>query len=99
MTEEDSYTRAIAGLTLKNNILSEFNNLHLSVLAYIKDLVLSSLDKPDLDWDVRKAIDSVITAIVVRGQILNWPSAIDTLVNKLESPDPLAVEVCATTIL
>lgn len=93
MTHEDGYTRAIAGLTLKNNLLNHFNLMPLVTLNYVKQVSLEALDHPDPDSTVRRAIGSVITAIVVRGQVLNWPESIHTLINKLDSPEPLAVEV------
>jgi transportin-1 len=93
MTEEDSYTRAIAGLTLKNNLLNNFNRTPLTVLDHVKSVSLKALDSPDPDSTVRRTIGSVITAIIVRGQVLNWPESLTGLVHKLDSTDPLAVEV------
>lgn len=93
MVNKDSYTRAIAGLTLKNNLLNNFNSTRLSVLNHVKYISLQALDSPDPDPTVRRTIGSVITAIIVRGQVLNWPEALKVLVNKLDSQDPLAVEV------
>ncbi|KAI9359856.1 armadillo-type protein [Pilaira anomala] len=93
MTQEDNYTRAIAGLTLKNNLLNHFNRIPLTVLDHVKYISLQSLDSPDPDATVRRTIGSVITAIIVRGQVLNWPKAIQDLAHHLESSNPVAVEV------
>lgn len=93
MTQEDNYTRAIAGLTLKNNLLNHFNRIPLTVLDHVKYISLRSLDSPDPDATVRRTIGSVITAIIVRGQVLNWPEAIQVLAHHLESSNPVAVEV------
>lgn len=93
MTEEDNYTRAIAGLTLKNNLLNNFNRTPLTVLDHVKHISLRSLDSPDPDSTVRKTIGSVITAIIVRGQVMNWPQALRVLVYTLDSTNPLAIEV------
>ncbi|RCH86017.1 hypothetical protein CU097_003083 [Rhizopus azygosporus] len=98
MIHEDGYTRAIAGLTLKNNLLNHFNLTPLVTLNYVKQVSLEALDHPDPDSTVRRAIGSVITAIVVRGQVLNWPESIHALINKLDSPEPLAVEMALDTL-
>lgn len=94
MPQEDNLTRAIAGLTLKNNLLNNFNQTPLSVLDHVKRVSLRSLDSPDPDSTVRGTIGSVITAIVVRGQVLNWPESLNVLVHKLQdTSNPLAMEV------
>lgn len=93
MTQEDNHTRAIAGLTLKNNLLNHFDRISLPVLEHVKYISLQSLDIPDSDATVRRTIGSVITAIIVRGQVVNWPQALTVLVYQLDSTNPLAVEV------
>lgn len=94
MPQEDNLTRSIAGLTLKNNLLNNFNQTPLSVLDHVKRVSLRSLDSPDPDSTVRRTIGSVITAIVVRGQVLNWPESLNVLVHKLQdTSNPLAMEV------
>ncbi|ORY98161.1 armadillo-type protein [Syncephalastrum racemosum] len=93
MPNEESYTRAIAGLTLKNNIRSFFNSMPLPVLDYVKACCAHALDAPDPDLNVRKSIGSVITAIVTRGQAHNWPDILQRLVHKLDDPNPIVVEM------
>ncbi|GAN03273.1 transportin-1 isoform X2 [Mucor ambiguus] len=97
-TDQDSYIRAIAGLTLKNNILNSFNSTPLFVLDHVKSVCMRSLAFPDPDATIRRTIGSVITAIVVRGQIMNWPNIMSILANKLDSPDPLSIEMALDTI-
>ncbi|KAI8988345.1 armadillo-type protein [Mycotypha africana] len=83
MTNQDSYLRAVAGLTLKNNLLNNFESIHESILDYVKKLCLTSLDYPDADSTIRRTISSVITAIMVRGQTINWPECLPIVVGKL----------------
>lgn len=93
MTDKDNYIRAIAGLTLKNNILNSFNATPLFVLDHVKSVCTRFLEFPDPDATIRRTVGSVITAIVVRGQIMNWPNIMSILANKLDSPNPLSIEV------
>lgn len=93
MTDQGHYIRSIAGLTLKNNLINNFNRTPLSVLDHVKTVSLRSLDSPDPDPTVRKTIGSVMSAIIRRVQVMNWPESIKALVAKLDSSDPLAVEV------
>lgn len=93
MRQEDAYTRAIAGLTLKNNVKAFFNSIQLSVLDYIKACCVEALEHPDPDVSVRKTVGSVIAAIVTGGQAHNWPEILQVLVNNLDSSDPFTVEV------
>lgn len=93
MNDQDNYIRAIAGLTLKNNILNSFNSTPLFVLDHVKSVCVRSLEFPDPDATIRRTIGSVITAIVVRGQIMNWPSIMRILVNKFDSSNSLSIEV------
>ncbi|KAI8376232.1 armadillo-type protein [Radiomyces spectabilis] len=98
MPQEESYTRAIAGLTLKNNIRSFFNTIPLHVLDYIKTSCIEALHQPDPDVNIRKTVGSVITAIVTRGQVHNWPDILRILMEKLDSPDPVTVEMAFDTL-
>ncbi|KAK4517537.1 uncharacterized protein ATC70_000876 [Mucor velutinosus] len=98
MTDQDSYIRAIAGLTLKNNILNSFNSTPLFVLDHVKSVCTRSLEFPDPDATIRRTIGSVITAIVVRGQIMNWPNIMNILAHRLDSPNSLSIEMALDTI-
>ncbi|KAL7309113.1 hypothetical protein PS15m_011232 [Mucor circinelloides] len=98
MNDQDNYIRAIAGLTLKNNILNSFNSTPLFVLDHVKSVCVQSLEFPDSDATIRRTIGSVITAIVVRGQIMNWPSIMRILVNKFDSSNSLSIEMALDTL-
>lgn len=93
MKDQDSYIRAIAGLTLKNNILSNFHSTPIFVLNHVKAVCVQALEYPDPDPTIRRTIGSVITAIVVRGQIMNWPEIMKLLVYELDSTNTPSVEV------
>ncbi|KAI9020791.1 armadillo-type protein [Phycomyces nitens] len=93
MRNEDAYTRAIAGLTLKNNIRSHFNNIPLYVLEYVKSCCTASLQFPESDEGVRRAVGSVITALVTQGEVHNWPEILEILVNQLDSPNIISVQM------
>ncbi|KAI9484057.1 MAG: armadillo-type protein [Benjaminiella poitrasii] len=98
MTNQNNYIRAIAGITLKNNILNNFNSIPPSVFSHVKMTSLKALEDPNQDATIRRTIGSVITAIIVRDQIMNWPEALKALVEKLHSSNPLSVEMALDTI-
>ncbi|KAI8146257.1 armadillo-type protein [Fennellomyces sp. T-0311] len=93
MPELESYPRAIAGHLLKNNIKSYFNSVPLVVLDHVKACCVDALNQPDKDGDVRRTIASSIAAIVTRGQAHNWPHILQVLVEKLDSPDSITVDM------
>ncbi|KAG1223165.1 hypothetical protein G6F35_004829 [Rhizopus arrhizus] len=89
MPQEDQYIRSVAGLTLKNNIRSYYPTIPPQVLEFVKECCLQHIG----DSEVGKAVSLVIAAIVQRGQIQNWPQAIQVLLEKLDDPSPVVVEV------
>ncbi|KAG0742794.1 hypothetical protein G6F57_010403 [Rhizopus arrhizus] len=93
MPQEDQYIRSVAGLTLKNNIRSYYPTIAPQVLEYVKECCLQHVG----DNEVGKAVSLVIAAIVQRGQIQNWPQAIQVLLEKLDSPNPVVVENAFST--
>ncbi|CAO3587824.1 unnamed protein product [Absidia cylindrospora] len=93
MTNEEWYTRQVAGLTLKNNIRGHFNSIPIPVLDYVKTCCCDAVTHPDLVPGVRTAVGSVITAIITRGQPCNWPEVLELLVNAMDSTNPLMVEM------
>ncbi|KAI9323497.1 Transportin-PC [Dichotomocladium elegans] len=107
MPEQDVNTRAIAGLTLKNNINAFFNEIPPAVLDHIKSCCMAAVENlnandDDVDVEgnavVRRTIGSVIAAIVTRGQPQNWLDMLHSLMNKLGSPDPTSVEMALDTL-
>ncbi|KAI8086186.1 armadillo-type protein [Halteromyces radiatus] len=93
MTNEEWYTRQVAGLTLKNNIRGYFNSIPLSVLDYVKSCCCDAVIQPDVIPNIRTAVGSVIAAIITHGQACNWPEILELLVNSMGSPNPLSVEM------
>ncbi|KAI8369063.1 hypothetical protein BD560DRAFT_128299 [Blakeslea trispora] len=85
MNRQDNYIRAIAGLTLKNNLLNNFSSTPLWVLNYVKSVCLQSFQSPDFDNTIRRTIGSVITAIIVQGQIDQWPEVTQMLISILRA--------------
>lgn len=96
MPQQEAYTRAIAGLTLKNNIRSVFNDIPLPVLDHVKTCCMETLRNPDPDVSVRRTVSSVITAIVTRAHPNNCNDIFTHLLDVLSNPpnnNPIAIEV------
>ncbi len=91
MPQEEASTRAIAGLLLKNNIRVYFATIPREVLAYVKTLSIKGLG--DQDAMVRGIIGSVITTIVTRGGLADWPQVLTALMELLDSQDYNVLEV------
>ena len=89
MPQEDQYVRSVAGLTLKNNIRAHFHNIPPPVIEYVKECSLQHIS----DESVGKAVGIVIAAIVERGQVHNWFQALEVLMQKLDDPNTIVVEV------
>lgn len=100
MPQQEAYTRAIAGLTLKNNIRSLFNDIPLLVLDHVKTCCMETLHKPDADVSVRRTVASVITAIVTRAHPHNCNDIFNHLLDILtNSNSPIAIEVCIDLVV
>ena len=93
MNKEDGYTRTIAGLTLKNNILNNLNRIKPVEMDCIKNISFRAFDMPDINSIVRKTIGSVITAIAIRTHESILPEVLIVLMNKLDDKNTLTVEV------
>ncbi|KAI9283036.1 armadillo-type protein [Umbelopsis sp. AD052] len=96
MPQEDAYTRTLAGLNLKNNIRTYFNTIPPPVMDYVKECCVQHIGEPDSS--VRKAVGLVITAIVTRGQVHNWPQILQILMEKLDSGDTNLIEGAFDTL-
>ncbi|KAL1924807.1 uncharacterized protein VTP21DRAFT_4461 [Calcarisporiella thermophila] len=90
LTQEDSSTRAVAGLLLKNNIKHFAQELQPDVLEYVKATSLQAVGDPDPT--IRGTVGIVITTLLARVGITNWPQALNTLMAMLDSPDVNVVE-------
>jgi transportin-1 len=96
MREQPDYVRSVAGLMLKNNIKDHYSNLPTEVKNYIKSEVVSCLGDPLVD--IRRTVSSVITTIVVKGSLKNWPNLIHILMQYLDSGDQNAVNGALRTL-
>ncbi|CAG8553062.1 7040_t:CDS:10 [Diversispora eburnea] len=85
MPQEEASTRAIAGLLLKNTIRVYFSTIQRDVLSYVKTLSIKGLG--DSDVMVRGIVGNVITTIVTRGGLADWPRVLPSLMELLDSPD------------
>ena len=83
--------RSTAGLVLKNNLRTDFQDLPSSILAYVKAGAEKALVDPhDL---IRSVAGTIITTIVTRGGIVNWPEILERFMDMAESGDPIIQEV------
>jgi transportin-1 len=90
-TDQTVDLRSTAGLVLKNNLRTDFQDLPPDVLAYIKQGAEKALvDQYDL---IRSVAGTIITTIVTRGGIVNWPEILQRYMEMAESPDPMIQEV------
>ena len=78
-SESTSLVRSSAAINLKNNIRVCYKALPESSQAYVRALVLSCLEDPNLQ--IRNFGGSVITEIVQRGGVLGWPELLPELLS------------------
>ena len=90
-TDQTVDLRSTAGLVLKNNLRTDFQDLSPDVLAYIKSGAEKALvDQHDL---IRSVAGTIITTIVTRGGIVNWPEILQRFMDMADSQDPIIQEV------
>ncbi|KAL0083614.1 armadillo-type protein [Phycomyces blakesleeanus] len=94
MPQEDQYVRSVAGLTLKNNIRTHFTSIPQEVMDYVKESCLQHMGDPD----VGKSVSLVMAAVMARGQVQNWPQALQVILDNLNDPSPLVVENALNTL-
>ncbi len=87
----DEYTRAMAGLVLKNNLLSSYNKHAPDVIACIKQESLSCMSNP-LPM-IRSTAGTLITTIVSLGGLQSWPEVIPKLIECMDSQDEFLIQV------
>lgn len=90
MTSEDERIRAMAGLVLKNNVRSSYPKFYPHVKQYIKENCLASIGDPLML--VRSTIGNIITTIVTRGKLQDWPELLPSLIARLDSPQYQVLE-------
>jgi len=71
--------RSSAAINLKNNVKACYKDLAGLGQAYVRALVLSCLEDPNLQ--IRNFAGSVITEIVQRGGVLGWPELLPELLS------------------
>jgi transportin-1 len=77
---------------LKNNLRAFYQDITPDVLSYIKSGTEKALvDHHDL---IRSVAGTIITTILTRGGIVNWPEILQRFMEMAESPDPIIQEVC-----
>ncbi|CAF0838510.1 unnamed protein product [Adineta ricciae] len=83
--DEQEATRSLAGLILKNNAKSHYEKFPDEARAYIKQECLSALgDRSPL---IRATGGILITTIVTKGSLEQWPTLLEHLYSCLDSPD------------
>ncbi|CAF4419081.1 unnamed protein product, partial [Rotaria magnacalcarata] len=83
--DEQEATRSLSGLILKNNAKSHYEKFPDDVRSYIKQECLSALgDRSPL---IRATVGILITTIVTKGLLEQWPTLLEHLYSCLDSPD------------
>lgn len=82
---EQEATRSLAGLILKNNAKSHYENFPEEARTYIKQECLSALgDRSPL---IRATVGILVTTIVSKGSLEQWPTLLEQLYTCLDSND------------
>ena len=76
---------------MKNNLRTDFQDLSPDVLGYIKAGAEKALiDQHEL---IRSVAGTIITTIVTRGGIVNWPEILQRFMDMADSNDSIIQEV------
>ncbi|CAF1115156.1 unnamed protein product [Rotaria sp. Silwood1] len=85
LLDEQEATRSLSGLILKNNAKSHYEKFPDDVRSYIKQECLSALgDRSPL---IRATVGILITTVVTKGSLEQWPSLLEHLYSCLDSVD------------
>ena len=85
LNNEQESTRSLSGLILKNNAKLYYEKFPDDVRSYIKQECLSALgDRSPL---IRATIGILITTIVTKGSLEQWPTLLEHLYTCLDSSD------------
>ena len=87
----DDPTRSLSGLILKNNVRAHFEKFPPEVSTFIKQECLNSIGDPSPL--IRATIGILITTIVAKGDLRNWPELLPALCQCLDSEDYSVCEV------
>jgi hypothetical protein len=85
MAGEPDTIRAMAGLYLKNNIVAYYDQFHPEVRNYIKECCLQSIMNPHPL--VRNTTGTLMTTIITKGTLKDWPQLLPRFIQLLESSD------------
>ncbi|KAJ8309625.1 hypothetical protein KUTeg_012832 [Tegillarca granosa] len=85
LTSEDDPTRSLSGLILKNNVRAHFEKFPEEVTSFIKAECLNSIGDPSPL--IRATIGILVTTIVSKGELRNWPELLPSLCTSLDSDD------------
>lgn len=85
LKSEDDPTRSLSGLILKNNVRAHFEKFPSEVTNFIKSECLQSIG--DSSPLIRATIGILITTIVAKGELRNWPELLPSLCQCLDSED------------
>ncbi|KAL1921910.1 uncharacterized protein VTP21DRAFT_10552 [Calcarisporiella thermophila] len=96
MPQEEPSMRSIAGLVLKNNIRLHLSEMRQDVIEYIKTVCLQSIG--DTDPAVRGTISIVVTNLVSRIGVANWPEVLNSLMALLDNTNLNVVEGALSTL-
>jgi hypothetical protein len=90
-TDQTTDLRSTAGLVLKNNLRLYFQDVTPAVLSYVK----TGAEKALVDQDalIRSVSGTIITTVVTRGGIVNWPEILSKYMEMAENPNPALQEV------
>ncbi|KAK9476078.1 armadillo-type protein [Lipomyces japonicus] len=91
-TDAEVHLRASAGLMLKNNLLTRWDEIHNhpTILNYIKDQIVLGLTQPFNI--VRNISGSAISALVARGGFKEWPEVLPKLMAMAEHENSVVQE-------
>ncbi|CAF0785363.1 unnamed protein product [Didymodactylos carnosus] len=89
LTQEEEATRSLSGLILKNNARTQYDRFPDDVKTYIKQECLQAIG--DRSALIRATVGILITTIVSKGSLQQWPSLLEHLYLCLDSPD---IDLC-----
>lgn len=93
-TFSDEATRSLSGLILKNNIRLLWDAYPAEVRQYIRQECLLAIGDPSAL--IRATVGIIVTNIVSKEGILQWPNLLPTLCNMIDSKDFNVCEVRKT---
>lgn len=88
--DQSDNIRAQTGIQLKNNVKSDYENMHPTVRQYIKNQVLSTLG--DNSKFIRSIVGTIITTIANQDQLSGWEPILKRLVELLDDQNPNVVD-------